>query len=101
MLSVVVPVFNEEQSLAMLHQELSEVASAQGYDLDLVFVYGDPETAPAPGSMSETEYFAQVASLTVKRLKEPTRHGVLYDADARLRPDGGKGKVAQDHGPLL
>lgn len=65
-----------------------------GSDLDLVFVYGDPETAPAPGSMSETEYFAQVASLTAKRLKEPTRHGVLYDVDARLRPDGGKGNIA-------
>ncbi len=38
MLSVVVPVFNEEQSLAMLHQELSEVGSAQAYDLDLIFV---------------------------------------------------------------
>lgn len=38
MLSVVVPVYNEEQSLAMLHQELSEVAAAQAYDLDVIFV---------------------------------------------------------------
>jgi glycosyltransferase involved in cell wall biosynthesis len=38
MLSVVIPVFNEVESLAILHQELSEVAAAQNYDLDLVFV---------------------------------------------------------------
>ena len=38
MLSVVIPVFNEADSLAILHQELSEVAIAQGYELDVVFV---------------------------------------------------------------
>ena len=38
MLSVVIPVFNEVDSLAALHQELSEVAASQGYDLDLVLV---------------------------------------------------------------
>lgn len=38
MLSVVIPVYNEEQSLETLHQELAGVAEAQGYDLDLVLV---------------------------------------------------------------
>ena len=38
MLSIVIPVFNEAESLATLHQELSDVAAAQGYDLDVVFV---------------------------------------------------------------
>jgi len=38
MLSIVVPVFNEAESLAALHQELSEVATAQKYDLDMIFV---------------------------------------------------------------
>ena len=38
MLSVVIPVFNEAESLATLHRELAEVAAAEGYDLDLVFV---------------------------------------------------------------
>ena len=38
MLSVVVPVFNEEQSLGLLYQELAEVAAAHGYQLDLTFV---------------------------------------------------------------
>ena len=38
MLSVVVPVLNEAQSLETLWKELSEVAAAEGYELDVVFV---------------------------------------------------------------
>ncbi len=38
MLSVVVPVFNEVQSLEPLYREMVEVAAAHAYDLDLVFV---------------------------------------------------------------
>ncbi len=38
MLSVVIPVYNEAESLAALHRELDAVASANGYELDLVFV---------------------------------------------------------------
>lgn len=38
MLSIVIPVYNEAGSLATLHRELSEVAAAQGYELDVVFV---------------------------------------------------------------
>ena len=38
MLSIVIPVFNEAESLATLHRELSEVAATEGYDLDVVFV---------------------------------------------------------------
>ncbi len=38
MLSIVIPVYNEAESLAALHRELSDVAAAQGYDLDIVFV---------------------------------------------------------------
>ncbi len=38
MLSIVIPVFNESESLERLHQELSDVAQANGYELDIVFV---------------------------------------------------------------
>ncbi len=38
MLSVVIPVFNEAESLEALHRELTDVAAAQGYNLDVVFV---------------------------------------------------------------
>ncbi len=38
MLSVVIPVFDEAESLTALHEELSAVAAAQGYELDIVMV---------------------------------------------------------------
>jgi dolichol-phosphate mannosyltransferase len=38
MLSAVIPVFNEAESLAALHAELDEVARAHGYDLEILFV---------------------------------------------------------------
>ncbi len=38
MLSTVIPVYNERESLAILHRELDEVAQANGYELDIVLV---------------------------------------------------------------
>jgi dolichol-phosphate mannosyltransferase len=38
MLSVVIPVHNEAESLETLHRELAETAKAQGYELELIFV---------------------------------------------------------------
>jgi dolichol-phosphate mannosyltransferase len=37
-LSTVIPVFNEGESLAQLHAELSDVAREQGFDLEILFV---------------------------------------------------------------
>ena len=38
MLSAVIPLFNEVESLATLHAELIAVAEAEGYDLEIIFV---------------------------------------------------------------
>ncbi len=38
MLSAVIPLFNEAESLATLHAELIAVAEAEGYDLEIIFV---------------------------------------------------------------
>jgi dolichol-phosphate mannosyltransferase len=38
MLSIVIPVYNEEESLEKLHEEIRQVAEAQGYELDVIFV---------------------------------------------------------------
>jgi len=38
MLSIVIPVYNEVDSLEALHAELGAVAAQEGYDLDVVFV---------------------------------------------------------------
>ncbi len=38
MLSIVVPVYNEAESLRKLHEELDAVAAEHGYELDIIFV---------------------------------------------------------------
>jgi dolichol-phosphate mannosyltransferase len=38
MLSIVIPVYNEGESLEALHREIREVATANGYELDVIFV---------------------------------------------------------------
>jgi len=38
MLSIVIPVFNEADSLAELHRELCAVAAANGYEMEVIFV---------------------------------------------------------------
>ena len=38
MLSTVIPVYNEAASLDILYRELVQVADAQGYELDIIFV---------------------------------------------------------------
>ncbi|MCC6793573.1 MAG: bifunctional [glutamate--ammonia ligase]-adenylyl-L-tyrosine phosphorylase/[glutamate--ammonia-ligase] adenylyltransferase [Candidatus Hydrogenedentes bacterium] len=61
-----------------------------GSDLDLIFVY--ESEVPIEGA-SPIEYFTALASNVIRILKEPTMYGQLYDVDARLRPDGGKGSL--------
>jgi glycosyltransferase involved in cell wall biosynthesis len=38
MISIVIPVFDEEGTLEQLHHELSEVAVARGYELQIIFI---------------------------------------------------------------
>ncbi len=38
MLSIVIPVYNEAESLEELYREIAEVAQAQGYQLEIIFV---------------------------------------------------------------
>ncbi|MEX2016184.1 MAG: DUF294 nucleotidyltransferase-like domain-containing protein, partial [Candidatus Hydrogenedentales bacterium] len=62
-----------------------------GSDLDLVFVYRDDGTTES--GMATGEYTAHLATALIKRLKELTPQGNLYDVDTRLRPDGRKGPL--------
>lgn len=54
MLTVVIPVFNEADSLASLHAELDEVARQQGYILEILFV----DDGSTDASWSEIESLA-------------------------------------------
>lgn len=54
MLSMVIPVYNEEESLAALHAELSDVARDKDYDIEIIFV----DDGSSDGSWLEVERLA-------------------------------------------
>ncbi|HDS74488.1 MAG TPA: hypothetical protein ENN56_03010, partial [Firmicutes bacterium] len=62
-----------------------------GSDLDLVFVHG-AEGSTDTGRDNIT-VFSQIAQRIMRDVSEPTRHGTLYEVDARLRPEGKNGPL--------
>jgi glutamate-ammonia-ligase adenylyltransferase len=68
-----------------------------GSDLDLVVTYDfDEERRESDGArkLDAVVYFTRLTQRLVAALTVPTRRGLLYEVDLRLRPQGGKGPVA-------
>ncbi|MCB8820031.1 bifunctional [glutamine synthetase] adenylyltransferase/[glutamine synthetase]-adenylyl-L-tyrosine phosphorylase [Microvirga rosea] len=68
-----------------------------GSDLDLVVVYDfDEEHRESDGArpLDAVVYYTRLTQRLVAALTVPTRRGLLYEVDLRLRPQGGKGPVA-------
>lgn len=68
-----------------------------GSDLDLVVIYDFDESAresTGPRSLDAVVYYTRLTQRLVSALTVPTRRGLLYEVDLRLRPQGGKGPVA-------
>ncbi len=66
-------------------------------DLDLIVLYDfDPDRreSDGPKSLDAVVYYTRLTQRLVAALTVPTRRGLLYDVDLRLRPQGGKGPVA-------
>ncbi len=66
-------------------------------DLDLVFLYDSPEAAetrggPA-GKIAAHEYYVKLGQRIITYLSAPTREGVAYKLDMRLRPSGRSGPL--------
>jgi glycosyltransferase involved in cell wall biosynthesis len=97
MLSAVIPVLNEAESLAALHDELSAVAREHGYDLEIVFV----DDGSTDGSWAEIERLA-AADSRVRGIRfrrnfgkaaalsagfEAARGEIVFTLDADLQDD--------------
>ena len=54
MITAVIPVYNEEESLGQLHAELSEVAKQNGYELQILLI----DDGSSDGSWEEIERLA-------------------------------------------
>ncbi|WP_230531839.1 bifunctional [glutamine synthetase] adenylyltransferase/[glutamine synthetase]-adenylyl-L-tyrosine phosphorylase [Microvirga roseola] len=68
-----------------------------GSDLDLVVIYDFDEEnreSTGPRSLDAVVYHTRLTQRLVSALTVPTRRGLLYEVDLRLRPQGGKGPVA-------
>ncbi len=63
-------------------------------DLDIVFLYdAGPEAWWAAHGVAPHEFFTRVAQRTISALQTPTREGVAYTIDTRLRPSGNQGTL--------
>ena len=64
-----------------------------GSDLDLVFLHSAAEAPTQNGnaSIDNRQFFARLGQRVIHILTTPTRAGVLYEADMRLRPSGESG----------
>ncbi|MBM6581405.1 bifunctional [glutamine synthetase] adenylyltransferase/[glutamine synthetase]-adenylyl-L-tyrosine phosphorylase [Microvirga sp. BT689] len=68
-----------------------------GSDLDLVVIYDFDDNrreSTGPRSLDAVVYYTRLTQRLVSALTVPTRRGLLYEVDLRLRPQGGKGPVA-------
>ena len=66
-------------------------------DLDLMLIYDFDEATPesdGPRGLHAVQYYTRLTQRLVSALTAPTRAGLLYDVDMRLRPSGNKGPVA-------
>jgi len=68
-----------------------------GSDLDLVVIYDfddERRESDGPKKLDAVVYYTRLTQRLVSALTVPTRRGLLYEVDLRLRPQGGKGPVA-------
>lgn len=66
-------------------------------DLDLVVIYdfdADALESDGPRKLDPTVYYGRLTQRLISALTVPTRRGVLYAVDMRLRPSGNKGPAA-------
>jgi len=75
-----------------------------GSDLDLILVYTTPTGMIASDGrrpLAPADYYARLTKRLIAGLTAPTREGVLYDTDMRLRPSGHAGPIAVSLGAFV
>jgi glutamate-ammonia-ligase adenylyltransferase len=73
-------------------------------DLDLVALYDfDParDESDGPRPLHATVYYGRLTNRLISALTVPTRRGMLYAVDMRLRPSGNKGPAATQYRGFL
>jgi glutamate-ammonia-ligase adenylyltransferase len=88
--------------LVLGYGKLGGIELGYNSDLDVVFVYDEALTnagtepdAEDQRSISGSQFYVRLAQRMIHIMTTPTYSGVLYEIDARLRPDGEKGMIAR------
>ena len=88
--------------LVLGYGKLGGIELGYNSDLDLVFLYdealanlGTEPEAAEQRSISGSQFYVRLAQRLIHIMTTPTYSGVLYEIDARLRPDGDKGMIAR------
>jgi glutamate-ammonia-ligase adenylyltransferase len=87
--------------LVLGYGKLGGIELGYNSDLDLVFLYDEAqaqmptEAAEGQRSVSGSQFYVRLAQRLIHIMTTPTYSGVLYEVDARLRPDGDKGMIAR------
>ncbi len=91
--------------LVLGYGKLGGIELGYNSDLDLVFLYDEAlahvGTVPEEDdqrSISGAQFYVRLAQRLIHIMTTPTYSGVLYEIDARLRPDGDKGMIARTLG---
>lgn len=62
-------------------------------DLDLIYVYDAGQRDAWGERAGAHEVFTRIAQRTISNLQTPTREGIVYQIDTRLRPSGNQGPL--------
>ena len=62
-------------------------------DLDLIFIYEADPPEWWEGRLAAHELFTRIAQRAISALQTPTREGIVYRIDTRLRPSGNQGPL--------
>ncbi|MCG6943401.1 MAG: bifunctional [glutamate--ammonia ligase]-adenylyl-L-tyrosine phosphorylase/[glutamate--ammonia-ligase] adenylyltransferase [Thiohalocapsa sp.] len=88
--------------LVLGYGKLGGIELGYNSDLDLVFLYdealanvGTEPDADGQRPISGAQFYVRLAQRMIHIMTTPTYSGVLYEIDARLRPDGDKGMIAR------
>jgi glutamate-ammonia-ligase adenylyltransferase len=83
-----------DQGFAVIaYGKLGGLELGYGSDLDLVFLHSATrgQTQNGDTAVDNRQFFARLGQRVIHILTTPTRAGVLYEADMRLRPSGESG----------
>jgi len=88
------PACGESEALVVLGMgKLGGAELSYNSDLDLIFVYDAGDAARWSGRLGPHDFFTRIAQRTISALQTPTREGIAYRIDTRLRPSGNQGPL--------